>query len=246
MQNNELQLQLHNETLGKNPKLSGQKRASVDTEFKPVVLIKFSTVKNKYNQLLLDFIGGYSVEFRAFDDGISHRFITRKKGEIEVIHEDVNLSFAGDYILHVQCDGFSSNYESPYEHLESRSFKPEDKTAVLPILIDTRKNVKILMSEADLTDYPCLFFHGKGEDNGLKSILPLAPLETQQGPKRLNVRVTKDADYIAKTDGSRIFPWRWFVIADNDGRIIESTMIARLSPQQVDYDVSWIKPGLVV
>jgi alpha-glucosidase len=50
LQNNELQLQLRDETLGKNPKLSGRKRTSVDTEIKPVVPFKCSTVKNRYNQ----------------------------------------------------------------------------------------------------------------------------------------------------------------------------------------------------
>jgi alpha-glucosidase len=240
----ELQLQLRNETLGKNPKLSGQKRTSVDTEIKPVVPFKFSTVKNRYNRLLLHFKGDYSVEFRTFDDGVAHRFVTRKKGEIEVIHEDINLSFTDDYLLHVQLDGFGSYYEEPYKHLESRSFKPEDKTAVLPILINTRKGVKILMSEADLNDYPCLFFHGRADDNGLKSILPSAPLETKIDPDGMNIRVSKNADYIAKTAGTREFPWRWYIIAQNDGQLIESTMVCRLSPQNVIEDISWVKPGL--
>jgi alpha-glucosidase len=246
LQNNELQLQLSNETLGKNPKLAGQKRTSVDTDIKPVVPFKFAAVKNRYNQLLLNFKGDYSVEFRAFDDGVAYRFITRKKGGIEVIHEDVNLSFAGDYLLHAQLDGFSSYYEGPYVHLESRSFKPDTTTAVLPILIDTRKGVKILVSEANLNDYPCLFFHGRGDGNGLKSILAPAPLETQADPNKRNIRVAKDAGYIAKTAGTREFPWRWFIVAQNDAQLIESNMVCRLSPQNVLEDVSWIKPGLVM
>jgi alpha-glucosidase len=246
LQNNEIQLHLRHEILGENPKLSRQKRASIDAEINPVVPFKFSTVQNRYNQLLLDFKGGYSVEFRVFDDGVAHRFITRKKGEIEVMHEDLNLSFAGDYLLHVQLDGFSSYYERPYEHLESRSFMPEHTTALLPLLIDTRKGVKILLSEADLNDYPSLFFHGRGDGNGLKSILAPAPLETKADPNGRNIRVSKEADYRAKTAGTREFPWRWYIIAQNDGQLIESPMVCRLSPQNVIEDVSWIKPGLVM
>jgi alpha-glucosidase len=246
LQNCELQLQLRDETLGKNPRLSSQKRASVDDEIHPVVPFKSSTVRNRYNQLLLHFRGNYSVEFRAFDDGIAHRFITRRKGEVEVIHEDVNLPFAGDYLLHAQLDGFSSYYESPYKHLESRDFRPDDKTASLPLLIDTRKGVKILLSEANLNDYPCLFFHGRGSDNGLTSILAPAPLEMKADPNGRNIRVAREADYIARTAGTREFPWRWFIIAQNDGQLIESTMVCRLSPQNVLEDVSWIKPGLVM
>jgi alpha-glucosidase len=244
-QDNILQLHLRNETLGTKPRLSAQKQESVNTEIKPVVPFKFATIRNHYNSLTLDFRGDYSVEFRAFDDGIAHRFITRKKGNIDVLHEDINLSFVDSCLLHVQLDGFASYYESPYLHIESHSFT-SDTTAVLPILIDTRKGVKILMSEADLNDYPCLFFRGRGNDNGLTSILAPAPLETVADPNRRNIRVVKTADYIARTSGTRTFPWRWFVIADSDATIVESTMVCRLSPQNIIDDPSWIKPGLVM
>jgi alpha-glucosidase len=242
--NNELRLQLRNETLGEKPKLTGQKRVSVDTQIKPLVPFKFSTVENRYNQLTLDFKGNYSVEFRAFDDGIAYRFVTRKKGKIDVMHEDINLSFPADYLLHVQQGGFGSYYEEPYTHLESRSIKPSDQTVLLPVLIDTRKGAKILISEADLVDYPGFFLRGKGEENGLESAFPYAPLETQPDPNGRNVRVVKEADYIARTAGTRTFPWRFFIITKKDTQLIESTMVCRLSPQKEIGDVSWIKPGL--
>ena len=102
------------------------------------------------------------------------------------------------------------------------------------------------MSEADLNDYPCLFFHGKGDGNGLKSILPPAPLETKADPNGRNIRVSKEADYIAKTAGTRELPWRFYIIAQNDGQLIESAMVCRLSPQSAaPGDFSWVRPGLV-
>lgn len=76
---NQLGLMLKNETLGMNPKLSGSKTGKVNEVIKPVVPLKFSTVANTYNYLLLNFKGSYSVEFRAFDDGVAYRFITSKK-----------------------------------------------------------------------------------------------------------------------------------------------------------------------
>ncbi|MDR0845396.1 MAG: glycoside hydrolase family 97 protein [Tannerella sp.] len=246
LQNNELQLQLRNETLGKNPKVTGQKRASIDAPIKPAVSFKFSTVENKYNQLLLNFKGDYSVEFRAFDDGIAYRFITRKKGTIDVIHEKLNLGFPSDYLLHVQQDGFSSYYEGPYLHLNSSDLKPDDQTVTLPVLIDTKKGPKILISEADLNDYPCLFFRGQGAEKGLKSVFPPAPLETKADPNGRNIRVSKEADYLARTAGTREFPWRFFIITRNDGQLIENTMVARLAPKLAIDDISWIKPGLVM
>jgi alpha-glucosidase len=245
LQNNELQLLLRDETLGKNPKLASQKRTSAEEKITPVVPFKFSTVENKYNQLLLNFKGDYSVEFRAFDDGIAYRFVTRKKGEIDVIDEEINISFPDDYLLHVQYTGsrgFATTYEDSYSHLESKKWTPNNQMSVLPVLIDTRKGTKILVSEADINDYPNFFLKGTGETT-IKSVFPHFPTETR--PEHRKFVVAKEADYIARTAGTRAFPWRYFIIVDDDKKLIESTMVCRLSPQNVIENPSWIKPGLV-
>lgn len=79
LKDNYLQLKLKDKTLGEHPKLSGQKQNKIKETLTPVVPLKFSTINNEYNQLLLNFKGNYSVEFRAFNDGIAYRFITRQK-----------------------------------------------------------------------------------------------------------------------------------------------------------------------
>lgn len=248
LSNNEIGLQLEKETLGANPKLIRQKRTSVNQPIKPVVPFKFSVVENNYNQLALDFKGNYSVEFRAFNDGIAYRFVTRKRGDIKVKHENFNLSFPHDYLLHLQFPGrrkFASVYEDPYSHLDSKHWDSDGDISTLPLLIDTRKGIKVLVSEANINDYPHTFFKGAG-DNGIRSIYPPAPLETAYDKNGRNVPVTKEADYIAKTNGTRDFPWRWMAITKNDGQLIENTMVCRLSPQCNLEDVSWIRPGLVM
>ena len=58
-----------NRTLGENPRPSSRKTRSVAEDIRPVVPLKFSTVRNEYNQLLLKFRGNYAVEFRAYNDG---------------------------------------------------------------------------------------------------------------------------------------------------------------------------------
>ncbi|MGZ8524374.1 MAG: glycoside hydrolase family 97 catalytic domain-containing protein, partial [Chitinophagaceae bacterium] len=55
--------------------------------------------------------------------------------------------------------------------------------------------------------------------------------------------VTKRADYIARTKGSRHFPWRVLLVAATDKELPANDMIYRLaSPPRVK-DVSWIQPG---
>ena len=244
LKDNSLQLKLKNQTLGEQPKLAGQKRASIKEELTPIVPLKYSSVNNEYNQLLLNLKGNYSVEFRAFNDGIAYRFITRQKGDIEVFGEDFSLQFPADYLLHLQQPGgYKTAYEEPYTHVTSQSWQPSDKRSVLPILIDTRKSYKILISESDLSDYPCMFLQGTGK-NGVTSTFPKVPLEFGDDGDR-SLKILKEADYIAKTKGQRNFPWRYFVITKDDKQILENTMTYKLATKNQLQDVSWIKPGQV-
>ncbi|WP_283686692.1 glycoside hydrolase family 97 protein [Dysgonomonas sp. Marseille-Q5470] len=244
LEKNHLSLNLGNETLGLNPKLSGQKANKVNEVLTPVVPLKYSSVKNQYNSLLLTFKGDYSVEFRAFDDGIAYRFITNKKGDVEVLGEDFAINFPANYLLHLQQPGgFKTAYEEPYTHVESNEWKATDRMSVLPVLIDTKKKYKILISESDLSDYPCMFLKGNGV-NGVQSTFPKAPLEFGEDGDR-SLKIVKEADYIAKTTGKRNFPWRYFVITKEDKQLIENTMTYRLATKSQLQDVSWIKPGQV-
>lgn len=244
LKDNYLQLELRNDVLGKNPVLSGQKRKKVNEELKPVVPLKFSSVKNEYNELLLSFKGGYSVEFRAYNDGVAYRFVTNKKGEVDVMNEAFAINFPDNYLLHLQQPGgFKTAYEEPYTHVESKEWKQSDKMSVLPVLIDTRKQYKILISESDLSDYPCMFLRGN-DKNGLTSAFPKQPLEFGEDGDR-SLKLVKMADYIAQTTGKRSFPWRYFVISKEDGQLVENTMTYKLATKNQLEDVSWIKPGQV-
>ena len=244
LKDNYLQLTLKDEVLGENPKLSGRKFSEADEMLSPVIPLKFSTVRNHYNQLRMDFKGNYSVEFRAYDDGIAYRFLTNKKGDIDVMGEDLAIHFPAPYLLHMQQPGsFKTAYEENYTHVNSNEWASEDKKAVLPLLIDTRKQYKILISESDLSDYPCMFLKSDGQ-NGLISTFPNEPLEFGEDGDR-SLKLLKEADYIAKTSGKRSFPWRYFVITKDDKQLIENTMTFRLATKSVIGDPSWIKPGQV-
>ena len=243
LKDNSLQLTLKDEVLGQNPRLRRRKYVSVDEQLTPVMPLKFSTVTNQYNQLTLTF-KNYSVEFRAYDDGVAYRFVTSRKGEVEVLGEEFAVNFPDDYLLHLQQPGgFKTSYEEPYTHVFSNEWKPSDKMSVLPVLIDTRKQYKILISESDLTDYPCMFLKGTG-DNGIVSAFPKAPLAFGEDGDR-SLKITQEADYIAKTSGARNYPWRYFVLTKDDRQLLENTMTYKLAGKNQLQDVSWIKPGQV-
>ena len=242
LENGTMQLQVGNQWLGANPKVSKASTQSVDENIRPVIPFKFSNIRNHYNQLLLKFNGNYSVEFRAFDDGVAYRFITNKKGEMEVMDELMQVNFPADYQMHLQRSGnFGTNYEMFYEHPTYSEWKGKEGVTVLPMLIEAKNNYKILISESAVTDYPHMFL--KPTDKGIASTFPKCPTEFSISGDR-SLKFDKVADYIAKTSGKRALPWRYFVITKEDGQLIENTMTARLAePNQIE-DTSWIKPGL--
>ncbi len=239
---NHLALILKDEVLGENPKLISAKKTKGEEIIKPYIPLKFSTVKSNYNDLIMTFKGNYVVEFRAFNDGIAYRFVTGKKGEVEVMNEDYSINFPATYLLHLQQNnGFKSAYEELYQHVESNNWKQTDKMANLPVLIDTKKQYKILISESDLSDYPGMFLKGTG-NNGAEGAFPKTPLEFGPDGDR-SQKILKSADYIAKTTGTRNFPWRYFVITKDDKQLMENTMTLKLAAKSVIADPSWIKPG---
>ncbi len=243
LENCYMQLVLFNEVLGENPKLSNSKQEKVSETIKPYVPLKYAAVKNEYNKLLLNFKGGYSIEFRAFDEGIAYRFISNLKRDIEVIDEIFAISFPDNYLLHMQQPrSFKTAYEEPYTHINTEDFVNKERDmCVLPVLIDTKKVYKILISESDLSDYPCMFLRGT-ENNGIEAVFPKVPLNWVDNGDR-GINITEEAEYIAKTSGKRTYPWRYFVLTKNDGQLIENTMTLKLSSPCEIKDPTWIIPG---
>lgn len=239
-----LQMQIGKQVLGEKPKVTGKSTKSVNETITPVVPFKFSSIPNNYNQLLLKFSGNYQVEFRAFDDGVAYRFIINKKGQVEVMNELFQVNFPEDYQMHLQLAGrFKTSYEESYRHMKLSEWKNAKGYTLLPVLIEAKNNHKILISESALSDYPAMFLTNTVGNQGLSSTFPKNPIEFGDDGDR-SVKLVKEADYIAKTNGKRSFPWRYFVITKEDGDLLENNMTARLAEKSQIADPSWIKPGV--
>ena len=234
-------MQLRDKALGVNPVLKKKKIRSVKETVTPLFPLKFSKVENNYTLLTLDMKGGYAVEFRLYDDGVAFRMKTSLPDEIEVMQENTVFRLADncDLVLQ-QPGGFKTGCEENYSVVKSNEWKKEDRMSELPILI-MGKNQKILLSEFDLYSYPGLFLKGNA-DNSLSAIQPKTPLEYEDKGDR-SQKILKEADYIAKTDGTRTFPWRYMLITQEDGRLAENKMPVRLAQKCQIEDTSWIKPG---
>jgi alpha-glucosidase len=241
--NNTISLDLGTTVLGANPKVSSAKTTSVNETVQTVVAVKSKTIQNNFNQLSLVFKPNYAVNFRVFDNGIAYRFETKMKEEITVKNEEVSLNFAGDYsVLFPEEETLYSHYERLYLDQKISSLAA-GKFASLPTLVKADNNIKIGITEADLFDYPCLFMEATGKA-AFKSKYPHVILKSDPKGDR-EIQNVQEADYIAKTSGTRTFPWRVFMISTEDARLVENQMVFLLSRENQLTETSWIKPGLV-
>ena len=99
-----------------------------------------------------------------------------------------------------------------------------------------------MILEADIQDYPGMYLT-PGDGNNLHGVF--APLPTEEFVKGLNLAVKSRAAYIAKTSGTRSFPWRVVVMSTEDKQLADNDMMQRLAEPSRLTDVSWIKPGKV-
>ena len=214
----------------------------ISETIKPVVPVKRSQVISNFNQLDVLFSSGCVIEFRVYDDGMAYRFRTAFEGEITVVNEVADLSFpAGTKSWYPLEESFMSHNE--------RIFIPsladtigEKHLASLPALFQT-DGVDVLITEAGISDYPGMWLKGKlnGKFNGLWPQYP----ENEELKQDRNVFVTARKPYIAVTKGTRTFPWRTFVVAQNDAALVESELVLKLAEPNKIVDCSWIKPGQV-
>ncbi|MEA3477626.1 MAG: glycoside hydrolase family 97 protein [Bacteroidota bacterium] len=240
-----ISMTLNNGTiLGENSKVKKVKTGSFSEVIMPVVQRKYATINDEYNLLHLSF-KGYSLQFRAYDEGAAYRWMTDQKGGFNVVSEEASFNFPADHnIWFPEEESMLSHQEREYLRLKLSEID-EDRFCSTGMLIDCGNNTKVYISESDLTDYPGMFLKGSNDNpNGLTGKFAGVVLETHQKGDR-TVEPTKYADYIAKCEGVRSFPWRVILITTNDADLVQSELIFKLAPSLKLENTDWIKPGKV-
>ena len=200
-------------------------------------------LRDHYNALRLDFDANYAIVFRAYDEGVAYRFeTTLPAAEVKVVSEDVGLTFAEDFVVfYPEEQSFFSHNERHYLPRALSDLAPKN-IASLPAVVDAR-GVKIAIAESDVENYPGMWLRGTS-GRGLAATFPPYPLEETLTRDR-DLRVTKAADYIAVTTGTRTYPWRVLGIAASDGALITNSLVYLLASPSKVADTSWIRPGKV-
>ena len=210
---------------------------------------KRKVIPNVYSFLSIAFRQPYKVEFKVYDDGVAYRISTLFKDSIYVNKEVAEFAFAGKpsaYFPQVQprqnADIFHTSFEEEYP-LRKLDSIPDGVLGYSPILVAMESNPKIGITESDLVDYPGMFLGGTGSST-LKGVFAGFPLEEKATDELYpELIVTKRAPYIARTAGTRSFPWRTLLIAAEDKELPGNDLVYRLAPPSKIGDASWVKPG---
>lgn len=235
--------------LGEDVTIRSSEKEEIDTSFK-AINYKKAVVTDHCNQLTLNCNGNFGVIFRVYNDAVAYRFFTKEKDELLIKNEEANFNFTADHKAFIPYmwdyrDGkiFNCSFESLYTEQKISEFR-KDSLAFLPLMVDLGNGKKAVITEADLEDYPGMFLDiNKQTRQGFKGVF--APYPVEYETVGLNIIPTKRADFIARVNGTRNFPWRAVVISEQDKDLLNVDIIQKLaSPPRLD-DISWIEPGQV-
>ena len=237
-------------TYGVQPKVKSAKTSEHRGVYRPYNHYKTREVADNYNELKLTFKDGWSLEFRAYDNGAAYRIVTAAKGRMTVSNETVEYRMPQEAQVCLSLenmpgekDPFRTMYERKYTFEKVAQLDAEKQMSYLPILATT-DNWVMLITETDLYDYPAVFFHSDSTDV-LKSLFPKVVNKTEPYNARRETVIGTE-NYIAETDAARTFPWRVITLVDNEADLIHSHLTGQMARgRDMNVDWSWIKPGKV-
>jgi alpha-glucosidase len=205
-------------------------------------------IADKYNQLELIFKEPFSIQFRLYNDGMAYRIGTKFKDSIIIEKENALFEVeanAAIWFAHIDkrqnVDRFHTSFEAIYAK-QNLSAISDTMLTYAPVTVSLTNGYHLAISDAGLFDYPGMFLQKKGD--GLQGVFaPFATKEKLMEGEFPQYVVTERADYIAKTKGTRMLPWRAVLIAKKDIDLPTNDLLYILGDRSQVDDVSWIKYG---
>ena len=240
-------------SFGENAKVTGTSRRSVCEIYK-TVLYKKAAVEDSFNELTLKF-KNFHIIFRAYDDGMAYRFVSRMKKPFTVKDELASFNFAEDWNMWAayvcqHTETLESQYYNSFENQYSYTPVSEwnkDRMAFLPLMVDGPHGKKIVITEADLMNYPGMYLYNGDGGSDIAARFASYPDEVKQGGhNNLQMEVQSRKPFIAECGAAEVFPWRIIAVSENDLQMADNDMVYRLAtPADPESDWSWVKPGKV-
>lgn len=239
---------------GVNPKVAKVRTKTVDKKISTTIYKK-KEIEDRYNELTIQFKGGYDLVFRAYDDGIAYRFVYTQNKPLVIQDEIAKFNLPSDQKVYISYskarrkDGsiesqFYSAFQNTYTHLNVSEWDNK-RISYAPIVIEANNGKKLCITEADLMDYPGMYLWNSDNSLSIKGVFATYPKAEKIAVRGLSGEVTERESFIAKVDGPTAFPWRTIIVAEEDHELANSDMVYKLASASKVEDTSWIKPGKV-
>lgn len=227
--------------IGRNMKVKDVQHRTEDQMLTPVVRQKSDKIRDHYNEMVLN-ADQYKLYFRVYNDGLAYRFHTDFADSLKVISEEVDYCFPEDYNTLFPEERTILSAQQPLFKPMKLSEIGIDHFCSTPVLIKIDDNARIFISESDLESYPGMFLKKQGKYE-LAGKFAAYSLEEEKTDDR-QIFPTKRADYIARVSGTRNYPWRAMIVAENDANLVTNQLIYKLAPESQG-NFSWVKPGKI-
>ena len=227
--------------IGRNMKVKDVQHRTEDQMLTPVVRQKSDKIRDHYNEMVLN-ADQYKLYFRVYNDGLAYRFHTDFADSLKVISEEVDYCFPEDYNTLFPEERTILSAQQPLFKPMKLSEIGTDRFCSTPVLIKVDDQARIFISESDLESYPGMFLKKQGKYE-LAGKFAAYFFEEEKTDDR-QIFPTKRADYIARVSGTRNYPWRAMIVAENDANLVTNQLIYKLAPESQG-DFSWVKPGKV-
>lgn len=204
-------------------------------------------IPDVYNEVRIDMKSPFSIIFRVYNDGVAYRIISSIKDSITVKNEIAHFSFPSANILFSEVTGgradrFHTSFEENYWKKPLDSIT-EKNLLFNPAVIIPSSGPKLAITESDVDDYPGMFITGGGSNQLSAIFAPYPKTEKAEMAEYSQVVVAERADFIARTNGRRNFPWRILMISEHDKDLPANDLVYRLAAPSKLEDLSWIKPA---
>lgn len=248
MKDNCIALDLGKETLGKNAEVNDVEERSA-SETVNAVNYRVDSFNVKYNEICISFTGDYKLILRMYDDGMAYRWITEKANEYKVKNEICEFNFTEDFKAYLPYttaragkDPYAMAFQNTYA-VNKLSESDYTKPAFLPVTVDCENGVKVTFLESDLEGYPGMFVRTLKGKHSLRGEFAKYPTKMEYTSPRQMTKVMERADFIAKCEGKKYFPWRVVVVTSDDTQMPVNNLVYALASSNRIGNCNWIKMG---
>ena len=248
-QSSSVDLQLANQKmLSGKLAVSSHKYSKINQLVTVPVSYRKKIIADNYNQLELTLKEPFSIQFRMYPDGMAYRIGTRFKDSIIIESEKVSFELDDQtdvWFAHMDkrqnVDRFHTSFEAIYKK-QQLSAIADTMLTYSPVTVSLPNGYHLAFSDANLFDYPGMFLERKA--NRLQGVFAAYPVKEKlmegEFPQYI---VEARANYIAKTKGTRMLPWRAVLVAKNDIELPNNDILYLLGDKPQFDDASWIRYG---